>query len=347
MSYFKSGIEYLPGGIESGFRPVESTEPKTRLLAVKGKRSARIFEVELTADSVNDGDVFILETPAKIIVWEGSQCNVVEKGKATYYTQSMRRYERHCKSEVVFCRDDPAIDAEFWGVLGGKPAQIKPAVPDDVPTDDEQLMHKLFEIKAEGGKVNMNEITERPLKKAMLDTTNVYILETYKQVSIWVGKDADLAEKKNALVIGKGFVEAHQKPKGTRVFRVVEGTEDQLFKSYFDGFSSGVEISPAEMDKNAEKIAALAAKKQAVVAELLTKLGKYTVKVYLCKDGNNVEIPEAEHGHFFQDEVYCIDVQGESHRYLIQWIGPRLPGDKVSANREYMAKLTDYTFSPN
>jgi hypothetical protein len=41
-------------------------------------------------------------------------------------------------------------------------------------------MHKLFEIKEEGNKVNVTEITERPLKKAMLDTTNVYILETYK-----------------------------------------------------------------------------------------------------------------------------------------------------------------------
>jgi len=49
----------------------------------------------------------------------------------------------------------------------------------------------------------------------------------------------------------------------------------------------------------------------------MTKLGKNTVKVYQCKDGKNVEVPEAEHGFFYQDEVYVIDVQGESHRYLI------------------------------
>ena len=101
------------------------------------------------------------------------------------------------------------------------------------------------------------------------------------------------------------------------------------------------------MDKNAEKIAALAAKKQEVVAKLLTQLGSYTVKVYLCKDGENVEVPEAEHGHFFQDEVYCIDVKGEHHRYIVQWVGPRLPGDKISALREHMAKLTEYVYSPH
>lgn len=137
-------------------------------MAVKGKKSARIFEVELTADSVNDGDVYILETATKIYVWQGSEANVVEKGKATYYSQSMRRYERHCNTEIYNCSEDPDIETEFWEVLGGKPAQIKPAVPDDVPTEDEQLMHKLFEIKAEGNTVNLNEITERPLKKAML-----------------------------------------------------------------------------------------------------------------------------------------------------------------------------------
>jgi hypothetical protein len=137
LSYFKSGVEYQPGGVDSGFRPVESTEPKTRLLAVKGKASARIFEVELSSESINNGDVYILETPTKIFVWEGAECNVVEKGKATYYSQSMRRYERHCKSEIYFCKEDEATDAEFWGFLGGKPAEIKPAVPDDVPTDDQ------------------------------------------------------------------------------------------------------------------------------------------------------------------------------------------------------------------
>ena len=54
----------------------------------------------------------------------------------------------------------------------------------------------------------------------MLDPTNVYILETHKKVSIWIGGEADLEEKKNSLVIGKGFVKAHNKPKNTRVMRI-------------------------------------------------------------------------------------------------------------------------------
>jgi len=43
----------------------------------------------------------------------------------------------------------------------------------------------------------------------------------------------------------------------------------------------------------------VATEKRKVVANLLTNLGKYTVKVYLCKDDTPTELPVEEHGHFF------------------------------------------------
>ena len=74
LSYFRKngGVEYLPGGIESGFRDV--TQPKefiVRLLHVKGERYPRIFPVEVKANSINEGDVFILDKNDKIYFWVG------------------------------------------------------------------------------------------------------------------------------------------------------------------------------------------------------------------------------------------------------------------------------------
>jgi len=44
----------------------------------------------------------------------------------------------------------------------------------------------------------------------------------------------------------------------------------------------------------------LATEKRKNVEALMTKLGGTpTVQVYLCKDGQNIEIPETEYGHFF------------------------------------------------
>ena len=95
------------------------------------------------------------------------------------------------------------------------------------------------------------------------------------------------------------------KPPGTRVTRIVEGAEDTHFRSFFDGFyaKKKAEVKTQDMDK-------LATEKREVVNELLTNLGNYTVHVYLCKDKDPKanEIPSDEHGHFYQGEVYVIDI---------------------------------------
>jgi len=70
----------------------------------------------------------------------------------------------------------------------------------------------------------------------MLETGNTYILETYKLIVCWIGKEADLDEKKNVLIIGKGLVKKNNKPKGCRVTRTPENCELSFFKSFFNGF---------------------------------------------------------------------------------------------------------------
>jgi len=355
LSYFKkTGVEYLPGGIESGFNIVTEKEFVPRLLHCKGERYPRVFSVEMKADSINEGDVFILDMNDKIYFWPGEQCNVTEKMKGLEVATNMRKSERHAQADIYFPREDEKIDAEFWGHLGGKPDKINPPTPDaDAEAgSDEELNYKFYKISNETGKLLCTEVTERPLKKEHLDTNDTFILELSKHVYIWIGRGANVEEKKNALIIGKSFLKAHNKPKGTRVTRVVEKAEDVHFKSFFDGFypilkvehgaSLGFDTSVTanqDMDKVANK-------KREAVDKLLTKLGKYSVKVYLNQNDENVEIPEQEYGHFFQDNVYTIDVKGENHRYLVQWFGPRLPSDQVSEFRQYLNKLTDNIFSP-
>lgn len=107
---------------------------------------------------------------------------------------------------------------------------------------------------------------------------------------IWIGKNANMQEKKNALIIGKGFVEKNKKPKGTRVTRIVENGEDSYFKSFFNGFYPilTVDHGGANFDKSVtakQDMAALATQKKNQVDTLLKELGKYTVQVYLIGEG--------------------------------------------------------------
>ena len=41
------------------------------------------------------------------------------------------------------------------------------------------------------------------------------------------------------MAIGKGFVAKKNKPKGTRVTRITEKSEDMHFKSFFEGWNKG------------------------------------------------------------------------------------------------------------
>jgi hypothetical protein len=143
MSYFvkNGGLTYLPGGIESGFRDVTiKKEWVPRLLQCKGERYARVFEVATEANSINEGDVFILDLDDKIYFWPGKDCNVREKVKALETADAIRRTERNCHAEIYFPREDNDIDEEFWGFLGGKPAVINPATSDSADDMNDETM---------------------------------------------------------------------------------------------------------------------------------------------------------------------------------------------------------------
>ena len=60
-SYFKNGVKYLPGGVNSGFNKVEDEEVIKRLFIVKGQRQIKVEEVELAMASLNKCDSFILD----------------------------------------------------------------------------------------------------------------------------------------------------------------------------------------------------------------------------------------------------------------------------------------------
>jgi hypothetical protein len=279
MSYFNpNGVSYLPGGIDSGFNIVEPGKVEPRLLQVKGERYPRVFSVPIEANSINTGDVFILETQEKIYYYPGEHCNVNEKMKGLEITTNMRKSERHCSVDIWFPQDFEDIAAEFWEILGGRPATINPPTDDsaaEAGTDGENV-YKFYKVSNETGKLLCSEITERPLTRDHLQTDDTFILELNKQIYIWIGKGANLEEKNNALIIGKGFVQKNNKPKGTRVSRIVENAEDVHFKSFFNGFYPILRLD-AEAAVPTQDMDVLANAKRQEIDSLLVQLGKYEV----------------------------------------------------------------------
>lgn len=125
----RGGLEYLPGGVESGFRKVDRDAYVTRLLMVKGKRTVRVREVPLSNASLNTGDVFILDAGLKIFVYNGKDANRGEKAKGIEVATKIRNEERGARADIILLDEDPNNN-EFWSALGGKITVTNPGEPD-------------------------------------------------------------------------------------------------------------------------------------------------------------------------------------------------------------------------
>ncbi|VDP98469.1 unnamed protein product [Trichobilharzia regenti] len=79
-SYFPS-FRILNGGIDSGFRRVTPNEYQPRLLHFHqdGKAHCEVQEVELSINSLDSTDVFILDLGTKLYQWNGSKSNKEER----------------------------------------------------------------------------------------------------------------------------------------------------------------------------------------------------------------------------------------------------------------------------
>ena len=64
------------------------SDTRKRLLHVKGRKRPRVYEVPLHCDSLNRGDVFILDNGSKIWIWCGSESNNGEKRKVRNYVDA-------------------------------------------------------------------------------------------------------------------------------------------------------------------------------------------------------------------------------------------------------------------
>lgn len=90
LSLFKV-VRYLEGGVASGFKHVDVDAFTTRLLQIKGRRNIRVSQVKLSPDSMNSGDVFLLDAGRKIYQWNGKGASNVEKTKALEARAGMPR----------------------------------------------------------------------------------------------------------------------------------------------------------------------------------------------------------------------------------------------------------------
>lgn len=229
LSYFPNGIRLLAGGVDSGFNHVTPETYRPRLLHIRGTfKSITCNEVPLSHQSLNSGDVFILDLGMKIIQWNGSKSNGAERSKAAQMSRAIDDERKGLPTVEVMSEGE--ANAEFWAALGGE----GPVAPDFTPSVS--LHHHepvLTRLSDASGSMTFNEVGRGKLSKDLLSSDDVFVLDNGSEIFAWIGKGASVNERKFAVQFAQQYLNARALPAQTPITRILEGGENEIFETSF------------------------------------------------------------------------------------------------------------------
>ncbi|WCJ33452.1 villin 2 [Euphorbia peplus] len=350
LSYFRPCIIPLEGGVASGFKKPEEEEFETRLYICKGNRSVRMKQVPFARSSLNHDDVFILDTQNKIYQFNGANSNIQERAKALEVIQFLKEkyHEGTCDVAIV---DDGKLDTEsdsgeFWVLFGGfAPIGKKVMTEDDIVA--ESTPAKLYSIN--GGVLNA---IESELTKGMLENNKCYVLDCGAEIFIWVGRVTQVEERKAASQVVEEFISSQNRPKSTRLTRVVQGYEPHSFKSNFDSWPAATSAPSNEEGRG--KVSAFLKQQGGVVKGMAKGAPPVTEEVPpLLEGGGKMEVwcingsaktPLAKEdiGKFYSGDCYIIlytyhSTERKEDYFLCSWFGK----DSIEEDQNMAVRLAN------
>ena len=363
LSYFKGGVQYLEGGIESGFKHVDRDAYTKRLLHLKGKRNVRVKDVPISHKSLNNGDVFVLDCGLNLYQFNGAEASKMEKAKGLEVTSNINSNERGAKAKIhiiEFPRDNDKPEAKkFWEELGGEGPIASAAEGGDDAQEEKASAAavKLYRVSDSSGELVVTEVASVPLKKSQLDTNDCFIVDIGTQIFVWVGKGSTQQEKSSSLTYATQFLANSGRPDWTPITRVVEGGEANNFKSQFSNWSDV--SNPSSRPKLTKNTASSPSQSRIDVNAMHTStrsLETSSVKVIKHKGGGDLkvwrvenfklsEVPKETYGLFFAGDSYVIKYSekrpgSDDLHFIYFWQGRTSSADEKGASA-YLAKELD------
>ena len=187
-----------------------------RLVRIKGKgengERMRMTEMLRRRDSLNSGDVFILDTGNMLYIWEGKKSNqdekdmalhvvkqiILSRGPNTHYTVLKEGKTDDCAAFWKEIRERPLVFG-FESAIGPKYTVRKDAGND---TKVEPYKKKLYPIKRKNGSVKaqdrwrakMNNQYSNQFATRKLESHKVYLLDDGFHLWVWIGKETDITD---------------------------------------------------------------------------------------------------------------------------------------------------------
>jgi len=304
LCLFKGRMVVHAGGMASAFKNRNEGDSYdtdgVALYHIKGTNdlNVRAVQVEEKALSLNSGDVFILLNPSTEFIWYGNGANPEERvtGKAIADRLVGDR------SQLEFSEGEET--KEFWSTLGGKTEY-----PTSKVLEEGAREPRLYSMSNVTGDFVVEEIFN--FNQDDLTNDDVFMLDTFNEVWVWVGSDANTREKTMAFQAAIDFVQnaPDGRDKDTPILKVEPGREPPMFTSHFFGWDDTKFCSG---DPYLEKLKAL--KGEAVVERITSALDvmgfKPTTEKFSYEDLKHKRIdkidPTKRHEYLSDDDFYTV-----------------------------------------
>ncbi|KYN32244.1 Supervillin [Trachymyrmex septentrionalis] len=180
------------------------------LILVKGRRHVQVRLVEPVAESINNGDSYILVTKSEVFNYIGKYSNIIEKTRAAEIALSIQqRKDLGCQAvEVITINDDKLTCSrnqvlKFWSYLGMVDSERLNVIEAGHPDEDELYesaiidTNMVYELKDE--QLVLHEKFWGTLPKIeMLNKNKILVFDFGTEMYIWSGKGISTDKKKLA-----------------------------------------------------------------------------------------------------------------------------------------------------
>uniref|UniRef100_A0A668TKP5 HP domain-containing protein n=1 Tax=Oreochromis aureus TaxID=47969 RepID=A0A668TKP5_OREAU len=227
MAIFKGKLVIFEGGTSR--KGSSEPEPPVRLFQVHGtdQFNTKTIEVPALATSLNSSDVFLLKSQTGMYLWCGKGSSGDERAMAKEVSSAISQNSPRGSEEIIAEGQEPI---EFWELLGGKAPYASDKRLQQVVLDHEP---RLFECSNKTGRFIVTEVTH--FIQDDLSEDDVMLLDTWDQVFIWVGKDANEEERKEALTTSQEYLQTHpgERDPHTPIVLIKQGFEPPTFTGWF------------------------------------------------------------------------------------------------------------------
>eukprot|EP00090_Calanus_glacialis_P016248 TRINITY_DN2546_c0_g1_i5.p1 TRINITY_DN2546_c0_g1~~TRINITY_DN2546_c0_g1_i5.p1 ORF type:complete len:714 (-),score=245.21 TRINITY_DN2546_c0_g1_i5:95-2236(-) len=352
LSYFKTGVKYLPGGVKSGFTHYDPEDVEMRLFRVKGKRNVQVKQVPVDISSMNKSDCFILDggKDHPILVYMPAGARKMEQFRAVQVANEIRDEDHAGNAEVeVIDRFSDNMD-KFFEMLGsGSADEVPEGSDDDAQAEEENSREiKLFKVEDE----DVTEVSGKPLKQDMLESNDSFLLVGGQAGNfVWLGKESSKEERVKAM--STATAAANGWAKSTKVVRVIEGTETAMFKQFFSHWNEtdnpcagfGRSYAPGSIAEwNIEDLHAdnrkRIAKSAGAAIGFMPDDGLGEKNIWRVEDMDLVEVDSEKHGFFFAGDSYVILYKyGDDKSIVYFWQGSATSTDEKGASAIHAARI--------